>query len=60
VKKIPELIQRIDQYYPPKGAAPPAPPLPEIAVIDPRPRWGYALAGIIGAVIGALLLYVLV
>ncbi len=60
VKKIPELIQRIDQYYPPKGAAPPPPPLPEIAVIDPRPRWGYALAGIIGAIIGALLLYVLV
>ena len=28
VKKIPELIQRIDQYYPPKGAAPPPPPLP--------------------------------
>ena len=34
VKKIPELIDRLDEYYPPRGAAPPAPPLPEIAVIE--------------------------
>ena len=27
-KKIPELIERIDDYYPPLGAAPPPPPLP--------------------------------
>ena len=27
VKKLPELIDRIDQYYPPRGAAPPPPPL---------------------------------
>ena len=59
VKKIPELIDRIDEYYPPRGAAPPAPPLPEIAVIEERAWWGYALAGILGVVIGALLLFVL-
>jgi ubiquinone biosynthesis protein len=59
VKKIPELIERIDDYYPPKGAAPPPPPLPDIALIEERPWWGYALAGVIGAAIGALLLFVL-
>jgi len=59
-KKIPELIQRLDQYYPPRGAAPPPPPLPDIAVIEQRNWSGYALAGIIGVIVGALLLYVLI
>jgi len=52
-KKIPELIERLDEYYPPRGAAPPAPPLPEIAVIEHR-NWGsYALAAIVGAAVAA-------
>jgi ubiquinone biosynthesis protein len=59
LKKLPELIDRVDQYYPPQGAAPPPPPLPDIAVIEHRNWWGYAAAGVIGAVIGALLLFVL-
>jgi len=59
VKKIPELIQRVDDYYPPRGAAPPPPPLPDIAVIEQPNWWGYAAAGVIGAVLGALLLFVL-
>jgi len=59
VKKLPELIDRIDQYYPPRGAAPPPPPLPEIAVIERGNWWGYALAGAGGALICALLLFVL-
>ena len=58
-KKLPELIQRLDEYYPPRGAAPPAPPLPDIAVIEQRNWLGYAVAGVAGAVIGALLLFVL-
>ena len=44
VKKLPELINRLDQYYPPRGAAPPPPPLPDIAVIEQKNWWGYALA----------------
>jgi ubiquinone biosynthesis protein len=59
LKKIPELIDRIDQYYPPAGAAPPAPPLPEVALIERRAWWGYALVGLVGAAIGALALFVL-
>ncbi|HYX46971.1 MAG TPA: 2-polyprenylphenol 6-hydroxylase [Sphingomicrobium sp.] len=58
-KKIPELIQRLDEYYPPRGAAPPPPPLPDIAVIKERALWGYGLAGAIGVAVGALLLFVL-
>ena len=56
-KKLPELIERIDEYYPPRGGAPP--PLPEIAVIEQRVWWGYAAAGIVGAAVGAGLLFVL-
>ena len=60
VKKIPELIHRLDEYYPPSGAAPPPPPLPEIALIERRDWWGYAaiavLAGTAGAIVTALLL----
>jgi ubiquinone biosynthesis protein len=58
-KKIPELIQRLDEYYPPKGAAPPPPPLPEVGVIERGNWWGYAVAGLVGAALGALLLFVL-
>jgi ubiquinone biosynthesis protein len=58
-KKIPELINRLDEYYPPAGAAPPPPPLPDIAVIEQRAWGGYAVAGVLGAVVGALLLFVL-
>jgi ubiquinone biosynthesis protein len=58
-KKIPELIKRLDEYYPPRGAAPPQPPLPEIAVIQ-KPNWGLlTLTAVAGAVIGALLMFVL-
>ena len=33
-KKLPDLINRIDHYYPPPGGAPPQPPLPEVAIIE--------------------------
>jgi ubiquinone biosynthesis protein len=58
-KKLPDLIERLDQYYPPRGAAPPPPPLPEIAIIERRAWWGYVLAGVGGLVLGALALAVL-
>jgi ubiquinone biosynthesis protein len=54
-KKIPELIQRIDDYYPPLGAAPPPPPLPEVAVIE-QPNWhGEGSVAVISAVAAAAL-----
>ena len=55
VKKLPELIARIDQYYPPRGAAPPPPPLPDIAIIEQRAWWGYALVAATAAAVGALI-----
>jgi ubiquinone biosynthesis protein len=53
VKLIPELIQRMDQYYPPFGAAPPPPPLPEVTVIEHRHWLGYAIVGAVAVAVGA-------
>jgi phosphopantothenoylcysteine decarboxylase/phosphopantothenate--cysteine ligase len=57
VKKIPELIDRIDDYYPPRGAAPPAPPLPDIAIIERQAWWGYAAARLLLIVGGGIAAY---
>lgn len=58
-KLIPELIQRMDQYFPPAGAAPPAPPLPEVTIVERRQWWGYALVAISGAAVAAIALLLL-
>jgi ubiquinone biosynthesis protein len=58
-KKIPDLIDRLDAYYPPPGAAPPPPPLAEVAVLRPRRGWTFVLVAIRAAaagVVGTLLL----
>ena len=53
LRKLPELIRRIDHYYPPPGAAPPAPPLRAIAVVRPR-RYGLLLVtALVSAAAGA-------
>jgi len=58
IKKIPELINRIDQHYPPPGAAPPPPPLPDVTVIEQKNWWGYALALAIGAALAAAMMVI--
>jgi ubiquinone biosynthesis protein len=59
VKKVPDLIQRLDEYYPPRGGAPPPPPLPDIALIEHRHWGGYAIVASVAAVLGALVMLVL-
>ena len=54
LKKLPDLIHRIDAYYPPTGAAPPPPPLTEITVLKPWGGWAYGLVGLLSAAAGAL------
>ncbi len=52
LRKLPDLIRRLDYYYPAPGAAPPAPPLREVAVVQP-PRFGlHALTAVLSAVAG--------
>ena len=56
---LPDLLRRIEAAYPKPGAAPPAPPLPEIEV-GPR-RWltslGWSLLGALAGVAVASVLY---
>jgi ubiquinone biosynthesis protein len=50
---IPDLIRRIDHYYPAPGAAPPDPPLADVAlVVRPRRYGGYVLTALASAAIG--------
>ena len=51
LRKLPDLIRRIDHYYPAPGAAPPAPPLREIAVVRPH---RYGLVALTAAVSAAV------
>jgi ubiquinone biosynthesis protein len=60
IKKIPDLIDRLDEYYPPRGAAPPAPPLPDIAIIEHRNWLGYGAAALLGAAVAATVALLLV
>jgi ubiquinone biosynthesis protein len=55
IKKLPDLINRLDLYYPPAGGAPPSPPLPDVTIIRAGRWWGYGLAAVIGAAAAALL-----
>ncbi|WP_129791406.1 2-polyprenylphenol 6-hydroxylase [Sphingosinicella sp. CPCC 101087] len=59
LRRLPDLIRRIDYYYPPPGAAPPAPPLPHIAVVRP-PRYGLVvLTALISTAAGAAAVWLL-
>lgn len=53
IKKLPDLINRIDYYFPPAGGAPPAPPLPRIETVETSGWLGYALVALASLVIGA-------
>jgi ubiquinone biosynthesis protein len=54
IKKLPDLIHRIDYYYPSPGGAPPQPPLPEIATVEEQKWWRYAAVALLGALAGAV------
>ena len=51
------LIRRLDEQLPRKGAAPPAPPLPDIPLMwekgERRVWWRYALTALASAAAGA-------
>jgi len=50
--RLPELIRRIDYYYPAPGAAPPGPPLAELVVKQRSDGWRLTAIAGIGAAIG--------
>lgn len=53
LRRLPDLVRRIEAHYPPPGAAPPPPPLPDIVVVQPLRIWRYMLTAVIAAAVGA-------
>jgi ubiquinone biosynthesis protein len=53
--RVPALIRRLEEMYPPKGGAPELPPVPQVELIwqrrvSGRRKWaGYVLAAVLGA-----------
>jgi ubiquinone biosynthesis protein len=52
-RRLPDLIRRLDHYYPAPGGAPPAPPLPDVVLIQPRRYGSLVLTAILSAALGA-------
>lgn len=51
--RIPDLVRRVEQRFPPRGGAPDPPPLPEIELLwERRPGLGGRLLGYLVAVLG--------
>ncbi len=59
LKLVPKLIQRMDRYYPPFGAAPPPPPLRERQTGERSNWWRYGLFAVFSAAAGAAAVFVL-
>ncbi|HEX8214171.1 MAG TPA: ubiquinone biosynthesis protein UbiB, partial [Allosphingosinicella sp.] len=53
LRKLPDLIRRLDYYYPPPGAAPPAPPLRDVLVAEPRHYGRTLITALLSAAAGA-------
>jgi ubiquinone biosynthesis protein len=49
ILRIPDLVRRIEDKYPPKGGAPEAPPLPPVELIWERRRGGSGWLGYVAA-----------
>lgn len=57
--RLPDLIRRIEDRYPPAGGAPPPPPLPDIKLMRVGSGWRYGLTAIAAAALGAGAMWVL-
>jgi ubiquinone biosynthesis protein len=59
LRSLPDLVRRIDHYYPAPGAAPLGPPLPDVVVVEPRHYRGYILTALlsVGASVAAMLAF---
>jgi ubiquinone biosynthesis protein len=52
-RRLPDLIRRLDHYYPAQGGAPPAPPLPDVVLIQPKRYGSLVMTAILSAALGA-------
>ncbi|MGE0178449.1 MAG: 2-polyprenylphenol 6-hydroxylase [Sphingomonas sp.] len=52
LRRLPDLLERIEESYPAPGGAPPEPPLPEVVLLGAPGWWRYALTAALGAAAG--------
>jgi ubiquinone biosynthesis protein len=57
IRRVPDLIERIDRAFPAPGGAPPLPPLPEAQVVRGGGGWRYGAVAVIAAAAGALIMW---
>ena len=60
LRKLPDLIRRLDYYYPAPGAAPPPPPLRAIEVVQPPRFLRYVAVALLSAAAGATSVWMIV
>jgi ubiquinone biosynthesis protein len=62
LKRLPGLLKRLEDAYPPPGGAPPPLPLPDVKLVDVRggaSLLGYGLVAVIAAALGAAAMWLL-
>ena len=57
IRRVPDLIERIDRAFPAPGGAPPLPPLPEVQVVRVGGGWRYIAVAMIAAAAGAFIMW---
>ncbi len=55
-RRLPDLLERLEAAYPPLGAAPPLPPVPEMQVVRAGSNWRFVAVAVIAAA-GALAMW---
>ncbi len=59
LQRLPDLLRRIEDRFPEKGAAPPPPPLPEVRLMRIGAGWRYAAVAVGAAAAGAATVLIL-
>ncbi|HEY0270852.1 MAG TPA: 2-polyprenylphenol 6-hydroxylase [Sphingomonas sp.] len=57
LRRLPDLLERIERAFPAPGAAPPPPPLPDIPPIRLGAAWRYGAVAVLAAAAGALAMW---
>ena len=57
LRRVPDLLDRVERAFPKPGAAPPPPPLPDVPLVSGGTGWRYAAVAILSAAAGALAMW---
>lgn len=57
LRRMPDLLDRVERAFPKPGAAPPPPPLPDVPLVTGGHGWRYAAVAILSAAAGAFAMW---